>query len=146
MSINIPNIDDPFYRYKREKIILKQESYRTVLVNLLNIAKAIERDAEILANFIKYKLNINIVEKNNVFYTSSKINVNDIELAIEEFIKYFVICPKCKIPETNVSSTNKNIELVCRACSNTNTLTNDKKTSKFYDYIIKKKYKFEKEY
>ncbi|ARF10246.1 translation initiation factor 2 subunit beta [Hokovirus HKV1] len=147
MSVNIPNNDDPFYRYKREKIILKSESYRTVLVNLNNISNAIERNSETLATFIKYKLNINIVEKQNVWYTSSKITVDDIENAIEEFINYFVLCPTCKIPETNLITKKKDIELSCRACSKTNTTKNDKKhVIKFSDYILKKQCQFIKNY
>lgn len=144
--ININNSTDPFYRYKREKAIVKDETYRTVLVNFVNICTSIEKEPSVVASFIKYKLNNNVTMKKDIWFINSKVNGVIIDQTIDEFINLFVICPKCEIPETNfiTDAKKQEIQLVCRSCSNihiiANNFGNKKYLGKFFDYVVKSKY------
>lgn len=60
-QINIPSyIDDPEYRYKMPKMVLKTEGkgngIKTNLVNLLDVAKALRTRIEYPLKFMGYEL------------------------------------------------------------------------------------------
>jgi hypothetical protein len=109
------NIHDPHYRYKREKIKTIFNKDSTTLINISQISKQLNVEPSQITNYLQKKCGMTIFG----FSIRSKVKINEdaIEKQLENFIKDFVLCPKCKLPEL------KNGE--CSACqysSNTNYL------------------------
>ena len=116
--IPIPNNSttqmDPFYRYKRNKLDIKKEGEFFVIKNINIIAPQIYSNVnDIIKYFSKFMGQKIIQDKITKHYkykdASNSINCDNI---LEEYIKHFVICKKCNIPEYY---NNK-----CNACGHTN--------------------------
>ena len=119
--INIIPSNDVFYRYKRPATCLRYETNFTLIVNVDNIAKSLGRTTNDLIKFIKINLSTSVSKKG----LRGVWSVNEIDEAINLFIKYFILCKHCSNPET----TTKNI-LICKACSNKTVISCNKITSK----------------
>jgi len=105
--INIRGLDkkkdeDIFYRYKMHKPILTDQKNNKIFDNIDLICKEINRDKKDLVKFIKSKNGINIVNKNNKTIFPKNITVDQILETLYEFIEKDVLCPKCRLPETNI--------------------------------------------
>lgn len=116
-------IDDPFYRYKMTKIGFKKEKTKTVVLNLDKIASELKVDFKFMINFMKSKLSIAIKidnsDTNHVkVIISNHVDTNQIQNSLYEFIEMYVLCPKCRLPETVMEEKNKQTILNCNACSN----------------------------
>lgn len=112
------NSGDIFYRYKMEKLICIDQKGKTVVNNIDNIAKAIDRDPKNIANHFKKRLGTAMVYKDSKITISKTVTVNELEQLLFEFIEYNVLCPVCKNPETIVTINKKNKqEMTCKACS-----------------------------
>lgn len=90
--------NDPHYRYKREKIkTLFNNKDSTTLVNITQIAKQLKVDPSQITNYLQKKCGMTIFGIS--IRSKNKISEENIENQIEKFIKEFVLCPKCKLPE-----------------------------------------------
>jgi len=118
MSININNSDDPFYRYKRDIISIVHKQSETHILNLHKIArqlcctpikdeKYIESLYKALLRKIK-KLGTSVKEIENIVVVKGKIEKSVLEGIINNFIKKYILCPKCSSPEFNTK--------ICSAC------------------------------
>lgn len=116
MLLNIPkNMDDPFYRYKRNSIEIEKLNKKNGIIQIKNldiIAKQLDRDSEIITKFFRKKLGIPINKKNQI--SSDKIDVDILEELLEMFISKHILCKTCNNPET-CSKT-----FVCKACGSKN--------------------------
>ena len=138
--INVNNSDDPFYRYKMEKVSITNKGFGnglfTIINNLENIAKSINTPVEILYKYISNDLGSNYNEKKksmNGNHTHEKI-----QESIYKYINDFVICSKCGIPEINYLLDNKKVEARCSACGSLNEIKNNNKINqKNVDIILK---------
>ncbi len=122
VKVNIPkSVDDPTYRYKRDKIeiiIQNTQGGLTKLVNIDKIAEQLGSTVENILKFLKKKINTSIIEKNGPFIRKVE-TVDNIENVIEAFIKAEVLCPKCNNPEFSVTEDKKTITKTCKACGHT---------------------------
>lgn len=129
IPFNQHTLNDPNYRYKRDKICLKPNGQFDIIDNLNQIAKQLNVNPSILVNHLKstsaqsFK---QFVSKNITKYaikTNSK-TAEEIDNMLELFILSHLICPRCKLPEISTSDFES-----CNACgydkSNTNNETND---------------------
>jgi len=131
------SVEDPFYRYKIPKLIIKIEGSRTQILNLPEISKSLNRDPIRKLNYsmviIDWRLNFLVISKyfsyklcTQVRFDSKKncytINGNsnssaNLEELLAKFINTFVVCSECNNPETLLSSKKKAfIEMICNAC------------------------------
>ena len=135
--------DDPFYRYQMEKfVVTRQKKGRTVVENLENVAKDIERDPILIIEFFKRKFSTNFIFKKGILTTSRDINYKELEIAIREFIEYFVLCSICRLPETTITKNSNKFFLNCKCCSNISPLEStgkNKFANKTIDNIAKLK-------
>jgi translation initiation factor 5 len=113
-NINIPkNVDDPFHRYKRnavETVFVSKKGGQTEILNLVQIAKQLNRDVETLLKHIKKTLNTGIAKSENEKYrVKGYIGANEVDNVVEDYIKRFIICKNCGNPETSK-------RFRCKAC------------------------------
>ncbi|KAJ5087878.1 Translation initiation factor IF2/IF5 zinc-binding [Penicillium angulare] len=122
-TVNIRrDVTDPFYRYKMEKLQSKIEGkgngIKTVIVNLNSVAQSLSRPPAYLIKYFGFELGAQANAKPtderwiiNGAHESSKL-----QDYLDGFISKFVLCKKCKNPETDVIIKDEKITLDCKAC------------------------------
>jgi translation initiation factor 5 len=119
-----PDSHDTFYRYRMPCVQGKYESggngAKTALPNLGDVARALDRPVTWLHRFLGTDLGIKPVlnDGGRVFIIMGHHRVDDLQLCVNRFIRAFVLCTKCRNPETTLSAKNTklNIHQRCRAC------------------------------
>jgi translation initiation factor 2 beta subunit (eIF-2beta)/eIF-5 len=112
------DVIDPFYRYKMNKLNVVRQRTKTVITNLSEVSKDLERDPRLITDHFKKKFNSTFILKDGLVSTTTDINYYQFETALKEFIEFYVLCEKCRLPETNFSKKDNKIILECRCCSN----------------------------
>ena len=124
-------INDPFYRYTMEKVIVIREKHQTVIPNISAVAKDLDRNEALLVHFFKKEFGCNFVYKHGKLTTTTILTVGLINDVLKDFIEYLVLCPVCRLSETEImifkkNKKNKHLVMDCKACSfngNINTTT-----------------------
>ncbi|KAJ5103141.1 hypothetical protein N7532_003670 [Penicillium argentinense] len=122
-TVNIRrDVTDPFYRYKMEKLQSKIEGkgngIKTVIVNLNSVAGSLSRPPAYLIKYFGFELGAQA----NAKPTDERWIINGAHEApklqdyLDGFISKFVLCKKCKNPETDVIIKDEKITLDCKAC------------------------------
>ena len=112
------NKDDIFYRYKRDKIILEKRGNKTEIKNILAIQKQLKVSDKLLEKFYRaIKKNGYAMIKTPLSTTNGVMRVfrgdlklELVEAILEEFIKRYVLCKRCGLPELHEGSG------VCQSC------------------------------
>lgn len=136
--INISGLNevvDPFYRYTMHIPIISHQKNKTVISNISIIAKDLGRDPNLLVEFIKKKYSVSMTYKDEVLTTTTKIESTDLHATLREFIEYLVLCERCRLPETILTTRGSDIVLDCKCCS-TKTIV-DKTKSKTLGRLFK---------
>jgi len=138
---NIGGVDkDKFHRYKRPVPIIKVEKpgtngVKTVVENMTAIAKALEIPPEYPTRFFGYELGAQATYEDSADRTCAivkgKHTVQDLDRLLEDFIKKFILCPKCKLPETKISVKKGQVRIDCRGCGHTGPLATGHKLENF---------------
>jgi len=118
------DVSDPFYRYKMERIQTKIEGkgngIKTVVVNLSSVAQSLARPGAYLIKYFGFELGAqtNIDPPDDRWIINGAHEANKLQELLDGFISKFVLCKKCKNPETdvNVNLKESNILLDCKAC------------------------------
>lgn len=110
-------IDDPFYRYKMARINIIRQKNKTIIDNIDKVCKDLERNPDLFVNYLKKKLSIALVYKNGILSMTKDIGEDDMNKLLKEFIELYVICEKCKLPETDIMIYNDKVLLDCKCCS-----------------------------
>lgn len=122
--VNIPrDVKDEFYRYKMPAIIAKVEGrgngIKTVIVNMADVAKSLERPASYPTKFFGFELGaITTIEPDKDKYiVNGKHDQSKLAQVLDDFIEKFILCKKCqRNPETYMLIRGGVIELKCKAC------------------------------
>lgn len=126
--INIVPSHDIFFRYKMpeaELFIEHKQNGRTLLLNLNDISKALDRPNDMIIKYFQYELSIPIIKKDNKIIFPGIFEKSQINKIIQKFIREIVICGSCNNPETTINY--KKMQLNCKACGNfTKIKTNEK--------------------
>ena len=145
MSINInPDTDDCNYRYKMPKIQVRlagrgNGSY-TFLDNIEELSLAINTPSNILLNFIGRSLGSSVnTDKKTI---TGHYNYDIIKEQINDYIRFFVLCRKCSIPEilpiVSGNKKKKTLSFKCSACGEQFEINSDKKLyQKTLEFITK---------
>lgn len=123
MALELLNINgedgDEFYRYKMPAIISQSlNNNTTIILNIDDISKSLNRDSVEIISFMKKKLNVG----GNKSSISGKWSKQDLQKIIQIYIKENILCRSCGNPETIVEIKNKHKYQKCIACGCKNIL------------------------
>lgn len=135
-------LSDQFYRYKMPKIIAKVEGkgngIKTVIVNMVDVAKALNRPPTYTTKFFGCELGAQTQFdlKNERFIVNGSHEAPKLQDLLDFFIRRFVLCPSCDNPETILGVLQKKgvITTKCKACGYSGTLDS---THKLTTFILK---------
>jgi len=132
--------NDLSYRYKMPKMITKVEGrgngIKTRLVNMYDVGKALHRDPAYVTKFFGCELGAQskISEKNLEYIVNGNHDTKKFEDLLDVFIDKYVLCPNCKLPETDLSVKKESIFSTCNACGHRAMLDSGHRIAQ---YIIK---------
>jgi len=122
-TINIrSDVKDPFYRYKMEKLQSKIEGkgngIKTVIVNLSSVANSLARPGAFVIKYFGFELGAqtNSNPSDDRWIINGAHEASKLQDYLDGFINRFVLCKKCKNPETDVVIKDGRILLDCKAC------------------------------
>lgn len=130
-SINIRrDVQDAFYRYKmprlQSKIEGKGNGIKTVVPNMVDIAKALHRPPAYITKFFGAELGAlsTCDEKAAKYIVNGAHDAEKLQCLLDVFISKFVLCPNCDNPETVLSVSKKDgtIFRTCEACGHRSTV------------------------
>ncbi|XP_072558758.1 eukaryotic translation initiation factor 5-like isoform X2 [Paramormyrops kingsleyae] len=125
MSVNVNrSVSDQFYRYKMPRLIAKVEGkgngIKTVIVNMVDIAKALNRPPTYPTKFFGCELGAQTQfdTKNDRYIVNGSHEANKLQDMLDGFIRRFVLCPECDNPETDlhINPKKQTIGISCKAC------------------------------
>ncbi|XP_076395572.1 eukaryotic translation initiation factor 5 [Megachile rotundata] len=142
-SVNVNRtVSDAFYRYKMPRIQAKVEGkgngIKTVIVNMVDVAKAIGRPATYPTKYFGCELGAQTQFdfKNERFIVNGSHDATKLQDLLDGFIRKYVLCPACDNPETElmVSAKKGTISQGCKACGYHGLLESNHKLN---TYILK---------
>lgn len=116
------DVSDAFYRYKMERLQTKVEGkgngIKTVVVNLSSVAQSLARPGSYLIKYFGFELGAqtNVDPKDDRWIINGAHDASKLQDYLDGFINKFVLCRKCKNPETEVNIKDGHIILDCKAC------------------------------
>lgn len=116
------DVSDHFYRYKMERLQTKIEGkgngIKTVVVNLSSVAQSLARPGSYLIKYFGFELGAqtNIDPPDDRWIINGAHDSAKLQDYLDGFISKFVLCKKCKNPETDVHIKDGLIFLDCKAC------------------------------
>lgn len=117
------DVSDTYYRYKMERLQTKIEGkgngIKTVVVNLTSVAASLARPPSYINKYFGFELGAmtNDQPKDDRWIINGAHESGKLQDHLDGFINKFVLCKKCKNPETDVHIlTNDRILLDCKAC------------------------------
>jgi len=149
-KLNIPStVKDPHYRYKMPRIQIATQGsgngIKTNWINLPEISNALKVPLEYPIKFIARELGSNTETKSNSYLINGSHHVEQMQELLDKFIRKYVLCPKCHLPEIHgkIRIGKKNeIKSTCRSCGATCKLDSD---HNFASYIRSNPPPYEKE-
>jgi translation initiation factor 5 len=122
-SVNIGGQDDAFNRYKMPQISGKVEGrgngIKTRIDNCADVARALHRPAGYLCKFFGCELGAltKIDDETGTYVVNGAVDDRVLAETVKKFIEMFVLCPNCKLPETDLKLKKScDILQVCNAC------------------------------
>ncbi|KAI9801131.1 MAG: hypothetical protein M1833_002999 [Piccolia ochrophora] len=122
-TVNIRrDVTDPFYRYKMERLQSKIEGkgngIKTVIVNLSSVAQSLSRPPAHVIKYFGFELGAqtNTNPADDRWIINGAHEASKLQDYLDGFISKFVLCKKCKNPETDVVIKGGSIVLDCKAC------------------------------
>jgi translation initiation factor 5 len=122
-TINIRRDEtDRFYRYKMERLQSKIEGkgngIKTVIVNLSSVAQSLARPPAYVIKYFGFELGAqtNTNPNDDRWIINGAHDAAKLQDYLDGFINKFVLCKKCKNPETDVIIKDGRILLDCKAC------------------------------
>ena len=135
----LADIEDPFYRYQRSVLKVTRLKNKTDLENLDQVAADLERESWMIEEYLKKKFGLSFIKKNGHTYTTKEISPIDCEMTVREFTEYFILCPQCRLPETDYKIDKRGYTMSCRCCSYVTTVqkVTDKTANKVLTSLVK---------
>ena len=105
-------------RFEIVKVKGHHEGVRTVINNFLKVAACLRRKPEHLLKFLGKELGIQGEMKGERLILSRKLSSKDINAKIEKYAKMYVVCVKCRKPDSELSEESGKLFVRCLACGN----------------------------
>jgi translation initiation factor 2 subunit 2 len=105
-------------RFEILKVKGHHENTRTVISNFSQVSSCIRRPANSLMKFLSKELASSAEIKGDRLILSRKLSSKNINEKIEKYVRNYVLCVKCKKPDTELDIVGAKIFLKCLACGN----------------------------
>ena len=129
MALNVNrNVQDAFYRYKMPRLQAKVEGkgngVKTVVVNMVDIARALARPPTYVTKYFGFELGAQtqLDIKAERYIVNGCHDAGKMQDILDGFIEKFVLCEKCENPETVLKVKKNVIGASCKACGHIFTL------------------------
>ena len=103
-------------RFEILKVKGHHEGTKTIILNFGQIAMCIRRAPEHLLKFLGKELASQGELSGDRLIWSRKLSSGDINEKIERYVKEYVMCPKCKKPDSELQEEGNKTFLKCLAC------------------------------
>jgi translation initiation factor 5 len=118
--LNIPSyISDPTYRYKMPKLQTRIEGrgngIKTCVVNMAEVAKALKVPTLYPNKWFGCELGAQSQYTDRAIVNGAH-QTDTMQQLLDKFIEKYVLCPKCKLPETVIAVHKKDVTGKCMAC------------------------------
>ncbi|VDK42855.1 unnamed protein product [Anisakis simplex] len=115
------------------KVEGKGNGIKTVIANMTEIAKALERPPTYPTKYFGCELGAqtNFDMKNERFIVNGEHDANKLQDILDGFIRKFVLCAACDNPETTLIVRKGQIHSKCKACGNSSIIDGKHKLSTF---------------
>ena len=110
------NLESEVERFDIPKVKGHHLGTKTVVSNFLVIASHIRRDPVHLMKFLARELASQGEIQNDRLLLSRKLSSKEVNEKIEKYVNGFVLCSKCKKPDTELSEEGGKNYLRCLAC------------------------------
>lgn len=119
--INIPrDVKDSHYRYKMPSLVTKVEGrgngIKTRLSNIQEIASALDRPITYIVKFFGFELGAQTLITESVSVINGKHESEDLAYILDRFIDKYVVCGRCRNPETVMFIKKETPRMKCKAC------------------------------
>ena len=115
-------VDDPEYRYKMTTVVGKVEGrgngIKPVIANVTQVALGLHRDPGEVNKFFGCELGAQTTwnpETERAVVNGSHTD-RDLQQLVHKYVELFVLCPSCRLPETEYKVKNEIIWHKCAAC------------------------------
>jgi translation initiation factor 2 subunit 2 len=105
-------------RFEILKVKGHHEGVRTVIKNFGKVAACLRRKPEHLLKFLGKELGIQGEMKGDMLILSRKLSSKDINAKVSKYASNYVICVKCKKPDTELDEESGELFVRCLACGN----------------------------
>jgi translation initiation factor 5 len=135
-NLNKDKKDDHAYRYKMSPIIGKVEGrgngIKTCIVNCAEVAGQLHRTPGELCKFFGCELAAQSRISDDRAIVNGAHTDKVLQQILDVFIDKFVLCPRCKLPETKLSvKSNGDIYHKCKACGKMSLVDSSQKLCRF---------------
>ena len=103
-------------RFEVLKVKGHHEGTRTIITNFGQVVTCLRRNADHVMKFLNKELASSGELKGERLILSRKLASKDINAKIEKYVNLFVLCPKCKKPDTELDEDKGKAFLRCLAC------------------------------
>ena len=103
-------------RFEVLKVKGHHEGTRTVISNFGQIVTCLRRNSEHLLKFLSKELASSGEISGDRLILSRRLASKDVNEKIERYVNRFVLCPKCKKPDTELEEEGVKLFLKCLAC------------------------------
>ncbi len=103
-------------RFEIPKVSVAREGVRTILRNLTQIAKTLNRTEDHIYKYIVKSLGTAGIVDNGRLILQGKFTEEEIQKEINEYVKVYVLCKECNAPDTELVKEGRVQFLRCMAC------------------------------
>lgn len=103
-------------RFEIPKVSVTREGVRTILRNLTQIAKSLNRSEEHIHKYLVKSLGTAGIVDNGRLILQGKFTEDEIQKEINEYVKIYVLCKECNAPDTELIKEGRVQFLRCMAC------------------------------
>lgn len=110
------NLESNGERFEIIKVQGHHSKNKTIITNFMQVVSHLRRNPEHLAKFLGKELASSTEINSDRLILSSKLSSKLINEKIGKYVNIFVLCPKCKKPDTEIVDENSRQYLKCLAC------------------------------
>ncbi|MFA4960885.1 MAG: translation initiation factor IF-2 subunit beta [Candidatus Pacearchaeota archaeon] len=107
-------------RFEILKVNGHHEGTRTIITNFMKIVSCLRRNPEHIIKFLSKDLASSAELSGERLIFSRKLTSKEVNEKIEKYVNKFVLCPKCKKPDTELIEEGNKLFLKCLACGTKN--------------------------